>query len=108
MILKVDWDAPTAPTLAMILDRLRRACRRVEWVSYTRSPGGRGWHVCAQVQPRPRSAVEVVALQLLLGSDPKREAHNVNRARRVDAGQVPRYFRSRWNVLYTRRSSYGE
>jgi len=97
---RVDWDQRAAPCLGVIVERLQRACRRLVWLSYRRSPSGRGWHLEARVRPGPRSAVEVVALQLLLGSDPKREAHNLNRARHVDAGDVPPFFRSRWNVLY--------
>jgi hypothetical protein len=46
--------------------------------------------------------VEVVALQLLLGSDPLREAYYIARARAVDAGEVSRFWRQlkRWNVFY--------
>jgi hypothetical protein len=52
------------------------------------------------VEPEPKTAVEVVALQLLFGSDPNREAYNLNRARLVDSGVVSDYWRERWNVLY--------
>jgi hypothetical protein len=48
--------------------------------------------------------VETVALQLLCGSDPQREAYNLNRARQVDAGEVSDYWRVRWNVFYKRDS----
>lgn len=102
MILRVDVDAPRPVPLVELIDRLRRASRRLVWLSQVRSPGGKGWHLEACVTPRPRSAMEVVALQLLLGSDPHREAYNVNRARHVDAGHVPPFWRSpaAWNVLY--------
>jgi len=48
--------------------------------------------------------VETVALQLLCGSDPHREAYNLNRARQVDAGTVSPYWRARWNVFYKREN----
>jgi len=53
-----------------------------------------------EVEPPPMSAIETVALQLVFGSDPRREAYNVNRALQVDAETVSPYWRDRWNVLY--------
>lgn len=44
--------------------------------------------------------METVALQLLFGSDPLREAYCFNRARHVDAGRVSDYWANNWNVLY--------
>jgi hypothetical protein len=43
-----------------------------------------------------------VALQLLFGSDPYREAYLIQRARIVDSGNAPRYWLrdNAWNVLY--------
>jgi len=65
-----------------------------------RSPSGTGWHVLVTVTPSPCTCMEVVALQAVFGSDPKREACNINRARMVDTKQVTPYWASRWNVLY--------
>jgi hypothetical protein len=103
MILRLDVDTRRPLRQAELVDRLRRACRRLVWLSYRRSPSGRGWHLEAAVSPAPRTAVELVALQLLCGSDPHREAYNVNRARAVDSGAVSRYWSkpSRWNVFYS-------
>lgn len=42
--------------------------------------------------------MEVVALQLLLGSDSNREAFNFQRARVL--GDVPAFWLNRWNVSY--------
>jgi hypothetical protein len=98
--LAIDVDLSRPLRQAELVDRLMRACRRLIWLSYTRSPSGMGWHLQCRVRPVPRTAVEVVALQLLLGSDPHREAYNLNRAAHVDAGHVPPFFRARWNVLY--------
>lgn len=46
--------------------------------------------------------METVALQLLFGSDPYREAYLINRARRIDAGEVKGFWANSdtWNVLY--------
>lgn len=102
MILRLDIDAGRPlMTVHHMGWLLRRAGYRLRWLSQTRSPSGKGWHLEAQVSPTPRRAVEVVALQALLGSDPAREACNLQRARLVDAGRVPIFWRKRWNVLYS-------
>lgn len=101
MILRLDLDGGRRPLgLARVCWLLRRASLRPVWLSQRRSPGGKGWHVEVQVRPAPRTAMEVTALQAALGSDPAREACNVNRARMVDRGKVSRWWRHRWNVLY--------
>lgn len=48
----------------------------------------------------------MVALQLLFGSDPLREAYCLNRARRIDHGDVTGYWAKddNWDVLYVGRS----
>jgi hypothetical protein len=76
-------------------------------MGWRRSPGGRGWHINIQVKPRPEHPMEVVALQLLLGGDPNREAMQLQRARRF--WSVPYWMRETWNVLYlpdSRRSRH--
>lgn len=98
--LKVDVDTMRRPSCAALAEMLRKANRMLLWVVERRSPSGRGWHRWVGVWPRPQTAVETVALQLLCGSDPHREAYNLNRARAVDAGEVSPYWRARWNVFY--------
>lgn len=80
--------------------------RRLQWAGYhvTRwhrrpSPSGTGTHIKLWVVPEPSSAMEVVALQAILGSDPYREASNLGRVRVLD--ELPEYWRTRWNVLYS-------
>ena len=68
------------------------------WMSECRSPGGNGWHIVLELDPEPRTAEEVVALQAILGSDVNREACNLHRARVL--WRVPKWARSWWNVLY--------
>lgn len=48
---------------------------------------------------------EVVALQVLLGSDPQREAFNLQRAHVL--GDAPEFWRDRWNVLYSEKLHEG-
>lgn len=98
-VVKVDIDEGRDPlTLATTRWVLGRAGFRVRTYVKRRSPSGKGWHVIVTVTPRPRSALEVVALQLLLASDRMREACNVRRARVLD--QMPKWARKHWNVLY--------
>lgn len=61
-----------------------------------------GYHVVILV-PRRVAAVSVVALQAILGSDPKRESFNLVRARNLRAVS-PFWRRERWNVLYHRHN----
>jgi len=104
MILRVDIDAGRRLlTVHRMMWLLRRAGYRLRWVSQVRSPSGTGWHLEARVSPAPTRAVEVVALQALLGSDPAREACNLQRARLVDSGKISEFWRKRWNVLYSSR-----
>jgi hypothetical protein len=78
--------------------RLRRAGFRLVRVTKRRSPSGTGWHLVATVAPRPDRPETVVALQLLLGSDPLREACNLRRARVLD--RMPTWARGAWNQLF--------
>lgn len=98
--LRVDVDTARGLGWAELENRLQKAHRLLMWLVERRSPSGRGWHRWIGVWPRPSSAVETVALQLLCGSDPHREAYNLNRARQVDAGEVSAYWKVRWNVFY--------
>lgn len=100
-ILKLDYDAgDRVPSVGEICWLLARAGKRAVWLRQRRSKSGKGWHVTLQLSPRPRTCMEVVALQAVLGSDVRREACNVNRARMVDSRRVPAFWRKRWNVLY--------
>ena len=98
--LKIDVDGRRPLPMDEVMERMHRANRRIRYMVQRRSPSGRGWHLLVWVYPPQESATETVALQLLLGSDPYRESYNLNRARAVDAGMVPEFWRERWNVLY--------
>jgi len=101
MRLRLDVDAPRRPlTLGTLAMLCRRAGYRPVWLLQQRSPGGTGWHLECCLSPEPKSAMEVAALQAVLGSDRAREACNVGRARLVDGKRIPRWWRERFNVLY--------
>jgi hypothetical protein len=101
LLIDVDQGMRRLP-LEELVERLSRANRQLVAMAEWRSPSGKGWHQIILVEPPPRTASETVALQLLLGSDPYREAFNSWRARVVDAGKAGPYWRRRWNVLYGR------
>lgn len=95
---KVDWDGPVPYSLYDVTRLLRRAGYVPVAAMLDTSPSGTGTHMILHVSPRPTSPYEVVALALLLGSDPYREAMQLYRARAFS--DVPRFMRDAWNVLY--------
>lgn len=101
-ILKLDHDPHNSRRLSLreIVRRARRANKTLVAMAERRSPSGRGWHRWLIVRPAPKSAVEVVALQLLFGSDPLREAYCLNRAVQIDTGKVRGYWARHFDVLY--------
>lgn len=99
-MLKVDVDGRRKLSRRALLQRARIAQVELVGVTDLRSPSGRGWHRYLVVRPAPQTALETVALQLLFGSDPIREAFNITRARLVDRKQVSAFWRARFNTLY--------
>ncbi len=98
-IIKLDIDkGMDRPELRSVCYRLWRAGYKVIAMSEKVSPGGHGWHITLELRPRPKSPLEVVAIQAILGSDPMREACNLSRANVWD--DCPPFMRDRWNVLY--------
>ena len=101
MHLKLDLDERTIWSVRST-DKakalLARAGYAVQALMWRRSPGGKGLHVVIETSPQPTSAMEVVALQAILGSDPWREMLQVERARGYEAS--PSHMKDAWNVLY--------
>ena len=104
-VLKLDVDQPRRLPLREILAKLGRAGYELLALGESRSPGGKGWHYWLHVHPAPRSAMEVVALQAILGSDVYREACVLRRAQSL--GRVPSFARAWWNVLYRSHPARG-
>jgi hypothetical protein len=100
--IKLDIDSEHEPDLSIIHGLLRRSGYAIQSASMQRSPSGEGWHVRINVMPRPHFPFEVVALQAICGSDPYREAMQMNRAR--EFSKAPKHMRDAWNVLYLAHS----
>lgn len=101
--LRIDWDAESDRLpIARVRALIERAGHDVKRWERRKSPSTKGWHLRIELRKKP-AAMEVVALQLLLGSDPLREASNIRRAKGLR--RAPLFWRHRWNVLYTRRRS---
>lgn len=99
--LLLDYDKPEQiPDGTRALRLLRRA--GFEPVAWDLTESTNGHHGKLRLAPRP-SPAEAVALQAILGSDPMREACNLQRARSVaelPEGEAGDYWRARWNTLY--------
>lgn len=74
-----DIDRPHPTTLQTIIRVLTRVGLRYAHVSYRHTPNGH-WHLAIRLTT-PIGKSEAIALQLMLGSDPKREAYNLFRVR---------------------------
>lgn len=114
---RVSWDEEVRDfVLKLDIDRWRRDPRwklerlaaivhlAIVNVKDERSPGGKGWHRTLTMRPLDEGGrwrpTEIVALQLLFGSDVWREAYTLHRARLVEARQVAPYWRDKWSVFY--------
>lgn len=95
-----DFDGPLPVD---VMKRIQMVARSHSIGAYAvameRSGSGRGWHVTVVCGKR-LSAMRVVALQAIIGSDWKRELFNSRRA--AAWRRVPGFWRKRANVLYSR------
>jgi len=85
-----DFDQEHPPRLLTIWRTLAQLAIRPQVIRYDRT--ARGWHVLIKFRKGFTSG-ELVALQMALGSDRKRERYNL---RRVICGARPRD----WNLLF--------
>lgn len=99
-VLRLDYDRARLPR-----DSYRRVVAALRWLRlrplalvYRRT--ARGWHVKIAVARRC-SPLVVVALQAIMGSDPKRETFNLVRARTLP--RAPSEWRNRYSVLFGRK-----
>ena len=99
-VLRVDYDRPRLPRACYrrLVATLRWLRLRPVEVVYTRTE--HGWHVKVTLTRRCAPLV-VVALQAILGSDPKRETFNLVRARALP--RLPPEWRSRYSVFFGRK-----
>lgn len=102
---RLDIDAGhERPRLVDLVGLCKRAGYAIVALSERRSPGGKGWHLTMELDPRPRTMVEVVALQAICGSDPWREAVTLYRSREAWNADSRRLA----NVLYARKLAKGK
>lgn len=107
MLVKVDVDHAQPLAMTHLRTRLRHAGYELVLLVQRRSPSGKGWHRWLTVEPKPESAIETVAVQLLAGSDPVREAYCLRRAKSVDGDEnLNPFWRDKWNVLYAGSPHY--
>ncbi|SRR5258708_5621266 len=98
-VLRLDYDGPIPQAhYRRMVSALRWLRLRPLAVIYRRTV--HGWHVKVAIA-RYCAPLVVVALQAILGSDPKREVFNLVRARALP--RVPAEWRNRYSVLFGRR-----
>ena len=94
--IKLDYDVPEAPPIGWWMFRaLNLTVQLARW-----DRTANGWHVLIWVKEE-LEPTEIVALQAILGSDPRREAFNLMRVRSLE--DVPEWWRGKWNVLFERK-----
>lgn len=97
----LDFDRRRVPRLRPIWSVCRIVGLRPIWIESRRTR--RGWHVVIQLNDRLQPA-ELVALQAVLRSDPRRETLNLCRVLGMRRSPVvSAFWRSRWNLLYERK-----
>ncbi len=95
-LLMLDVDSLKPRSLTWLQWVFRRLNIGVHWIRYDRT--AKGWHVIIRCRERFK-ALEIVALQAILGSDWRRETFNLARVRsgKLRGGQ--------WNILFERKLS---
>jgi hypothetical protein len=94
----LDFDRPAAPRLFPIWSVCRLVGVRPACVEYFRTR--KGWHLWIRLQ-RPLEPAERVALQAVLGSDPRRETLNLMRVLAIRRNNIRGHWRTRWNLLFS-------
>lgn len=90
--LYLDVDRPSPVTIRSVFRVLRSVGLRASYCRYDRTE--RGWHVIVRLN-KPIEPLATVAIQVIMGSDPKRERFNLVRAM---SGKANR--NRRWNMLF--------
>lgn len=91
-----SWTPGVIYRFKMARERLRAAGYQVK--SMIAKPSRKHVHLIIRVDPKPRTLIERIALQLLCGSDVDREANNLRRAKTLR--RMPAWARRTANVLY--------
>lgn len=97
----LDFDRRRTPRLRPIWSVCRIVGLRPLWIEHRRTR--RGWHVIVQLNDRLQPA-ELVALQAVMRSDPRRETLNLCRVLGMRRSPIrSAFWRKRWNLLYERK-----
>lgn len=94
--IKLDFDSRKYPNVGTALFRLRSLNFHPVWLLLSRSQHN-GWHAIIQLRGNI-SDIGIISLQLLCGSDPKRETFNLARVLQLKKASL--YWQKRWNILY--------
>lgn len=97
--LLLDFDE-RRPAPAELLARLKLCGIALKTIRFERSTN-RGWHVIMWTEKR-LSKLQTVAVQAILGSDPRREAINYQRA---TSGVCNGFWQKRFNILFAAKES---
>lgn len=89
-----DFDTPRCPSMWEINRVFHILDIRPRYVRFDRTR--RGWHIIIEL-PKPLEKAATVALQAILGSDPRRETLNLMRALSI---RWDAFNERRWNVLF--------
>lgn len=101
-LLYLDFDGALPPTVCAFVAECCRLWRwPVDGMRFDRTR--RGWHVVVRVRKR-LDFTAVVGAQAIMGSDARREMHNLMRAEAIRRGEVSAWWAKRANVLYQRHT----
>jgi hypothetical protein len=96
----IDVDYPETRTYQQTCRVLRKVGLSVEYIRYDKS--AHGWHMVVKLEQKLTKG-EMIALQLLLGSDPCREEWNLMRAISIRQNKITGPWAKRWNLLFEKR-----
>jgi len=96
----LDYDEWSTPRLLRTFYLLHLWHMRPRFVCDIRTR--RGWHRVIRLRERLTNA-EIVACQVLLGSDPGREALNLMRCLSIRKDGAGDFASARWNLLFSRK-----
>jgi hypothetical protein len=106
--LLVDVDDPPRGRLKLgpIFSTLHICGLGVRWIRYDRTR--KGWHIVYRLRGVSLERPETIALQLLLGSDRRREGLNLMRHFGLkNRGYTSQFWKARWNILYSEKLKTG-
>lgn len=94
----IDVDFKTLPSMREVWRIIRFVGLQPKWVRYDRTR--RGWHIVIRQLRKDLSSSEIVALQIMLGSDRGRELFNLARVIANRREGASRWQRKRSNILF--------